>query len=42
MPEEYTYLFNAITDALQKIEELKQFLQEAQLQAEILFIERTE
>jgi hypothetical protein len=38
MPEEYTVLFNAITDALKTLEELRNNLMYAQQLAEELYI----
>lgn len=40
MPEEYTLLFNAITDALKTLEELRDNLIEAQQQAEEMYISK--
>jgi len=42
MPEEYTYLFNAVTDAIARLEELRRFLIAAQQHTEQIFMERTE
>lgn len=39
---EYTLLFNGITDALSKLEQLRLFLMELQKQAETLYIERAD
>ena len=38
--EEYTTLFNAITDAIEELENLKQQLVSAQQKAEEIFIEK--
>ncbi len=38
MSEEYTLLFNSITDALEKLEELRKQLMEAQQNAEEIYI----
>lgn len=38
--EEYTTLFNAITDAIKKLEDLRQQLIFAQQKAEEIFIEK--
>lgn len=42
MTKEYTYLFNAITDTINRLEELKQLLISAQQQAEQIYMERGE
>lgn len=42
MNEEYTYLFNTITDAINRLEELKRSLISAQQQAEQIYMERGE
>lgn len=40
MNEEYTYLFNEITDAINRLEELRRSLINAQQQAEQIYMER--
>lgn len=40
MTSEYTYLFNAITKAIEHLEELKTELLNAQSQAENIYLER--
>ncbi|MDY4430186.1 hypothetical protein [Evtepia sp.] len=42
MEKEYITLFNAITDAIAQLESAKQFLQDAQVKAEELYIMREE
>lgn len=42
MTVEYTYLFNAITKAIEQLDDLKNELLNAQSQAEELYLERTE
>ena len=40
--EEYLHLFNGITAAIEQLEQLKRYLLQLQLQAEAIYIERTE
>lgn len=40
--DEYFTLFNRVTDAIAKLDELRQFLVEAQQQAEEAYIQRGE
>lgn len=42
LQQEYTVLFNAITDAIQQLEMLMEQLKAAQQQAEDIYIERME
>lgn len=42
MPEEYTLLFNKITDAIRALEFLHDFLIDAQKEAEELYMGRTD
>jgi len=40
IPEEYTALFDAVTDAIEELERLRQQLIKAQQRAEELFMDR--
>ena len=42
MDREYTLLFNAITDAINELQELQQKMMTAQQEAEMLYMERTD